>query len=542
MENRVRFVIGIATLIAAGCTVKVNGQVRKFGLGGEEKTEEKKTGDGTEGGDANNPDALTSELLGGTTPAGQTVTLGADFTPNPTLVGTFSTSGDVSVSGKPHGVSRCSGYVGEQATAVLKLTAAMKNTRISAPGAKLILAEFGDGKYTCDDAYSGTPSVMLDEWPAGDVTIFVGGSKGKTYSYELRVEDEKRPIDITWKDKVKPVELAEVPKDPIVMSQMTTATAGKKGGRCGSSFYREVPDVVFSLKRPLGDMSIEVRSAKPVDIELVGPLTEDGRKLPTNCGRDGRVGFGRMEAGIYGLRIGTAESAAEVLYHVVVRGKDTTRNPTQPPSKFPDSIALEESVVMWHYPQLLESDMETSEPNREAVFLSAPKELFVFPKFNMDKSVATAVTGSRSSKEAPEYPKENEPLLLISKSGIVMGIDGAMFRVNMKDLQADPSGAVQFPAAARNTELSFDAALKARGKEDDAAYKAWQAAGKAEDSCYDRARGSWEGTPESICRAFSTATDKKKEALEKQMAKSRAARRAASFGKIKPKVEALFKK
>lgn len=549
MKNRVRFVIGFATLAAAGCTVKVNGEVHKFGLGGEE---EKKNTDGqpgaSGGSDQANPDALAAELAGGATPAGQTVTLKPDFAPNPTVVGTFSTKAEVSVSGQPHGVSRCSGYVGQGATAVIKLTSPMKNTRISAPGARLILAEFGDRQYVCDsESYDNrAPSVMLDEWPAGDLTIFVGGREGETYSHELRVEDEKRPIEVSWKDKVKATELGEVPKEALVITQTTATAAGRKGSRCGNAFFREVPDVVFSLKRPLGDMSVEVRSAKPVDVELVGPLNESGRNLPVSCGNDDRVSFNRMEAGIYGLRIGTEKSGDEALFHVVVRSKDTTRNPTLVPSKFADKIALEESVVTWHYPQLTQQDMETSEAHREAIFLSAPKELFVFPKFNMDKSVAEVLGGGGNSRDknapAPEYPKENEPLLLLNKSGVVMAADGAMFRVNMKDLQADPGGAVVLPAAPRNTWLSFDQAVRARGPEDEKAYVAWQKAEKEVDKCEDRARHNVEATFESLCKPTQKAAEKKKEALEKELAKNRTARRAASLGKIKPKVEALFKK
>lgn len=556
MKKRVRFVIGFATLVAAGCTVRVNGEVHKFGVGGEE---EKKKPDGQNGaaaggqagGDASKADALAAELAGGTTPAGQSVTLKSDFAPNPTVVGTFSSKGEVSIGGKEHGVSRCSGYVGQQAAAVIKFTSPMKNTRISAPGAKLILAEFGDRQYTCNDESYGdrAPSVMLDEWPGSEITIFVGGRQDETYNYELRVEDEKRPVDILWKDKVTATEIAELPKDPLILTQTTPTTAGRQGSRCGKGYFREVPDVVFSLKRPLGDMSIEVKSAKAIDVEIVGPLNDTGRNLPTQCGTDdNRLRFNRMEAGLYGLRIGTDKSGDEALYHVVVRSKDTTRNPTQPPSKFADKIALDESVVVWHYPQLTVEDLETSDANREAIFLSAPKELFVFPKFNLDKSVAQIIGDGGSSREkgapAPEYPKESEPLLLLSSrnGGVVMAADGTMYRVNMKDLQADPNGAVTVSGTPRNTYMSFDQAVRAKGPEDEKAYAAWQKAEKDVKTCSDRARNNVEATFESLCSSVQKAADKKKEALEKELTKNRVARRAASLGKVKTRVEGLFKK
>lgn len=539
MKKRVRFVIGFATLVAAGCTVKVNGEVHKFGVSGED---DKKAGDGqSSSGGAANPDDLAAELAGGATPAGQSFTLKPDFTPNPTVLGTFSTMGEVGINGKPHGVSRCSGYVGAGATAVINLTSPRKKTRFSAPGAGLILVEFGDGKYACDSGGSA-PGVMLDEWPAGALTVFVGGRKDESYSYELRVEDEDRPLDIPWKNTVKATEIAELPKDPIVITQTTAKETGHKGTRCGDSFFRETPDVVISLKRPLGDMSIDVRSAKAIDVQLVGPLNDTGRKLPIHCGSDGRIGIQRMEPGLYGLRIGTAASGDEVLHHVVIRGKDTTRNPALPPSKFPDAIALEESVVTWHYPQLTLSDMEANEAVREAVFLSAPKAMFVFPKFNMDKSVAEAVGYSRDSKApAPEYPKENEPLLLLARNGLVVATDGSVFRVSMKDLQADPGGAVVLPAAPRNKEISFDEALRFKGPEDAGAVAAWNRAEGAIDDCSDRTRYYSKARYQALCGGLERAADASKQSLYKGLVRNRTTRRTKSLAKIKPQVEGLFK-
>lgn len=555
MNKLVGSLIGLSVVATCGCVVKVNGQVRKFGLDGEEKVSAEeaarlggvpaKTDDENKG--EVNPDELAAELAKGTTPAGQRVSLKPDFSPNPAVLGTFSAKAEVNVRDQPHGVSNCSGYVGAEPAAVLEFTSAMKNTRISAPGAQLLLAELGDRKYICKEGGygGGVPSVMLDpEWPSTPIKLFVGGRKGETYNYELRVEDEKRPIDILWKSKVKTQELAEVPKEPIVITDTTPSTAGVKG-RCGQSYYRDTPDIAFVLKRPLGDMSVEVRSAQPIDVQFVGPLNDTGRNIPTSCMSDDRMSWNRMEAGMYGLRIGTKEPGAQVLYHIVVKNKDSVRNPTLPPSKFVDAATVDESVITWHYPQLTESDLTASDANRESIFLSAPKALFVFPKFNMDKSVADIIGGGGQSKDknapAPEYPKENEPLLLINRNGHVMAADGVMFRVNMKDLQADPGGAVVIPSAPRNLTMSFDEALRRRGPEDKKAYDAWDKAGKDVDACDARVRSSFEGTFQSMCTGYVKIEEKKKEALEKEMLKNRTARRKAILAKVKPRLETVFK-
>lgn len=559
MRNVVRCVVGFVVIATCGCVVKVNGQVRKFGLDGEEKVSAEEAakmggvpanpdGGGGAAGGASDTDALAAELSGAAQPSGQSVAVKATFSPNPTVVGTYATKADVNIREAPHGVSNCSGYVGAEPAVVLNLESAMKDTRISAPGAQLILAEFGDRKYVCKDGgYGGgtPPSVLLDpEWPAGEIRIYVGGRKGETYRHEVRIEDEKRPIDILWKNKVKTVDLAEVPKEPLILSETTPNTPGAKS-RCGNGFFREAPDVAFQPKRPLGEMTIEVRSAQPIDVQLIGPLTEDGRKIPSNCMNDDRMFWNRWEAGLYGLRVGTPSSGAEVLYHIVVRGKDTPRNPTAAPAKWVTDATVEESVLTYHYPQLTQGDLDTNNANREAIFLSAPKQLFVFPKFSMDKSVAEVIGGGGRSSDpkapAPEYPKENEPLLLMNRNGWVMAADGSVFRVNMKDLQADAGGAVVIPAAPRNTALSFDQALRQKGPEDAKAVAAYEKAQRDVDSCYDRARRSYEVSYENACVGYERALAKKKEALEKELTKNRIARRTASLAKIKTRLETVFK-
>ena len=536
MRNVVKCLVALTLVTSAGCVVKVNGKVQTWGLDGEKTEGAKPDGSATPGA---NTDELAAALAAGATPSGKSVELKPNFGPNPMVVGTFATKGEVNVRKQPHGVENCSGFVGETPAAIIKFTSSMKQTRISAPGAKLIVAEFGDHKYICDDSYSGTPSVMLNpEWPAGDdIKIYVGGGEDKAYTYQVKVEDETRPVDILWKDKGKQVELAEVPKEPLVYTEKTLKEPGTKG-RCGDSFFRENPDVVFNLKRPLGDMWIDVRSAKPIDVQLVGPLNESGRNYPTRCGSGDQFNFGRMEAGTYGLRIGTRASGEEVLYHMVVRGKDTKMNPVMPPTTFPDDATVEESDITYHFPQLSTSQAQ-QDANREPLFLATPKQIYVFPKFNMDSSVAQAI-GVTGDKTKLEYPKENEPMLLVA-NGRVMGADGAQFSVNMKDLQANPGAAIVIPAAPRNNEMSFDAALNMKGPEDAKAIAAYEKVVAAEDACSNRPRSWWEAGADAQCASFYTATDKARAALEVTLAKSRKARRATSLAKLKTRLETIFK-
>lgn len=570
-----RLFIGFVVFITAGCTVKVNGEVHKFGVSGSE--EEKKPGE--QG--ATDTDKLAAELAGGgaATESTQSVTLKADFAPNPQVIPNLAVKVTDSIDKAPHGVSKCYGYVGESPSAVLTLPQGLKKARISAPGGELIVAEFGDRKYVCDETQSigETPSVMMDEWPSGEVKLFVGGGQGKSFKYSIRIEDETRPVDVLWKSKVKAIDLAEIPKDPIIISEMTPATPGFKDSRgsCYQGFFHEIPEMAFELKRPLTDVTIEVRSAKPVQVAVLGPLTESGRDIRSSCFNDDRNTYSRMEAGFYGLKIGP-EAQGEVLYHVIIRGKETSRNPIQPPLKFAEQISLEQSVIMWHYPQLDLKDVETSDANREALFLSAPKALFVFPKFNLDKTVASAsghanMDGRTGEKDlqglpAPEFPKENEPLLLLNNSGYVMAADGALFKVNMKDMVADPGGAVALPATARNPTISFSQALAARGPEDAKAIAAYEKAQKDLTACENRindaanaridsikATGYWRTQGAQIAAANEAADRqiestckpkalvKKQEALWAELAKTRTARRNASVAKTKPRVEALFK-
>jgi hypothetical protein len=263
----------------------------------------------------------------------------------------------------------------------------------------------------------------------------------------------------------------------------------------------------------------------------------------------------------------------------VVRGKGTALDPRTAPAKFPELVPLEQRVVTGHFPLLDDDDAHDSDPTREWLFMTAPKQLFVFPKYDLDGKVAklyaTAKRGgySYSSGKSPwhpkapaeAFPKANEPLLLLA-SGQALAADGSIFNVEMKDVTDKPSGAVVIPASARNPHLTWDHAVHARGPEDDKVYQAYEKAVKDYDACNDRvwkpaekqieairARPWWqqsEGQIQQIKDAASASVDRtcKPDALEKkkedtwmELMKSRSARRDAALGRVKVRIEALFK-
>lgn len=569
-----RSCFGLALLVAAsGCMVNVNGKTKTYGLSdligssSESSEDGKKEAKGE--GDASGDEADDTPRSSDT----KTVAVKASFHPNPIIVSGLA--GEAAVNTDKHGVRNgCNGYVGDDPAVVLDMEQESGDIEVSAPGGGVLLAEIG-GKYWCDSASSigQVPRIKADKLPAGKIKIFVGElNKGTKIKFSVRVEDTKRAIDLAWKDKVKPVVLNEDLKQPIIVTQTTPTTKGVKDDRsfrCGKGFTRETPDFAFELKRPLTDLQLDFRSshASQMDLVILGPIPEDGRNLPSRCIENVPQSFGRMEPGLYVARVSPEENGAAWLYHLVLTSKGTPREPKTLPTKFADNVPFEERVVTGHFPLLTVDDVHDSDATREWLFVNAPKQLFVYPKYDLDDKVARVYGAARRGgyttssfhPKAPAevFPKANEPLLLLSR-GQVLAADGSIFNVEMKDLTDKPSGALALPSASRNPHLTWDHALYAHAPEDDKLVAAYEKANKDLDACEDRvwnpaekqidairARPWWqqsEGQIQQIKDATSAAFDRtcKPDALKQKqldtwaaLMKSRSARRDAALGRVK---------
>lgn len=572
---------GLAVLVVlSGCTVSVNGKTKTYGLSdlmgsSSEKSEEAKSesggsGSGSASGASGKDDDDDAAPRSSDT---KNVAVKNGFHPNPIVVDGFA--GKATVGTDKHGVrSGCDGYVMEDPAVVLDVESETSDLELSAPGAGVILAESG-GKYWCDTPMSigQVPRIKPTGLPAGKIKLYIGElHSGQNIKFSVRVEDTKRAIDLAWRDKVKPVAITEDLKEPLIVTQSTPATKGMRDDRsfhCGKGYYHDTPDFAFELKRPITDLQLDFRSShlEQLDVELIGPVPDNGRNLPSRCIENVPQGFGRLEPGLYVLRVGPQENAASWLYHLVLTSKGATRDPKTMPSKFAENVPLAERVVTGHFPILTMDDVHDSDATREWLFMNAPKQLFVYPKYDLDAKVAHVygaarrggyTTNSFHPKVGAEaYPKANEPLLLIGR-GQVLAADGSLFNVDMKDLADKPSGAAVLPSASRNPHLTWDHALYARAPEDEKAIAAYEKAKKDYDACEDRlwkpaekqidairARPWWqqsEGQIQQIKDATNAAVDRtcKPDALEQKrldtwagLMKSRSARRDASLAKIK---------
>jgi hypothetical protein len=566
---------GVAcAILLAGCAVNVNGKTYGFGdlVGGgsseaakneaENSDGEKSSGGGKSAKDDDGKKASTETLSS---------TLKPDFHPNPAE---FLVAGQATVSVDKHGTKGCDGYVADDPSVVLDLSSSMKNVQISAKGAGVLLAEF-DGKYVCDSPYSvgTTPKVQLDEWPAGKVKIYVGQyNSNSKFKATVRVEDIKRPIDLPWKNGLKPIQIAENPKEAIVFTSKTPAEKGwKPEFRCNDGHFHDKPDFAFELTRPLTDIQIDFRSPDLKNIELTidGPIPDSGRDIPGRCLENVPATMGRMEPGLYVARVGPHENASVMQYSLIITGKDTKRDPKTLPSSFAASVPLEQRGLTGHFPLLDREDIYKSDEVREWLFANAPKQLFVFAKYDLDGAVAKAwgADGGDMPKGLPAlaYPKANEPLLVI-EGGRVLAADGSIYDVNFKDLADKPSGAVAFPDAARNPQTRWDSARDMKATEDDAVWKSWEKANKDYEACENRINGPanaqidaikarpwWQQSQGMIDQINDRADaaieaqckpknlDKKKQDTWLALMNSRTTRRTAQLGRVKGRVADLFK-
>ncbi len=509
----------------------------------------------------------------------QSIALGDEF-PTPLFLGALRSKGTVSMS--KHGVDRCVGYLSAAPVVTLDLEGPIEGAEITVPGAESLLIEFEDGKYFCDTptTTNGVPTIKGAELPAGKVEIFVGSfHEGRTVDYDLYLDETTRPITLPWRETVEPVVLTEKIAAPIIRT-MKTAEGDGKEHRCSHrdlAYGRTEPAFVFELKRPVTDLRIGVRSSMAVDLGIFGPIPPDGRNSPVTCsGRSLR----RLEPGLYAVHVVPRQREEAVLHHLVVTSKSTPRKPKTLPAEFLDDVPLEGRIVEWHFPELVNDDLfdqsggeVDNDDIRAWLVENAPRVLFVFPKYDLDKSIAELFRERLAEHwhvDSPpvEFPKANEPLLLIRDDegrAVVMAVDGSLFKMSLEDLLPEPTGAIVLPASARNPHMTFSRALNGRGPEDERAYRAYDKKAKANGRCHHmidskaerRIAAIRERPPSRQNDAIIDRIDReaeeqilrkcKPDVMERQssaiwleMMKSRTARRDAHLKRIRPKLEALF--
>ena len=308
--------------------------------------------------------------------------------------------------------------------------------------------------------------------------------------------------DLSWRAKIEPTPVTEKMARPIIITRRTPAGGGARLPCLGrdAGFFRNTPDFVLEIDRPVADLVVELRAAAPASVRVFGPLPPAGASAAP-CSMLASLGS-RLEPGIYAVRVAPRTNDGRLFHHLVVRSKTTPRDPRTLPEAFEEAVPMTGRFIERHFPQLLVRDLlepetggDPTDELRAWVLEHAPKTLFVFAKRDLgdsDASLHQATPRTRGSWHSrsprPELPRKNEPLLLLqvvdpAPRRIVMAADGSIFTVHANDLAADPSGPIALPARARNPQMSFTRAVDGRAAGDARVYEAYEAQARAHERC-----------------------------------------------------------
>ena len=414
--------------------------------------------------------------------------LSADFSPNPKRFGTYRAKGSVSLSDLGIKNRSCDhGYVAHKPSLVVELPKSYKRMKVTSTGGDLIYIKRPDGKFHCVKTHriGKVPSVLAKDFPKGKYKIFVGTRGPRDVAkFDVVFEDMKRAKSLDWLDaKVPSVALNGRVDGLQFFSRGFTASENESrrerygNSRCGRSMslrYTKKPDLRIEVKKRT-TFVLGLRSHFQGYATLLGPLPEDNRNIPQQCVSSSKQMT--LEPGTYFVRMGYEKGTNAGFVNYFMHGPDREELPeTAMFDDIPRGLQIKQRQVTNHFPFLDGEKIQENDALRKELFMKAPKQLFVATKLGLDKHTAEADVvhfsyGSRDEfrTEEPsfEYPKKNEPLLMLNYSGKVLAADGSIYDVQVKDLvPIEKASSIQLPRKVRNPQLYFDHALKMAAESD----------------------------------------------------------------------------
>lgn len=324
-----------------------------------------------------------------------------------------------------------------------------------------------DGKFFCaTDGKSLKPNGLT----AGtyELRVLLDSTKAKKSVPGKGYQPTERDVVLSFGDptrgpvydkSVKHVALEEAPQRPLFVTGKTPKGEGFRYGdsRCRAT-YGPMPHAVFSSERPVGNIKfLRLWSPKPVELRMQ-KLPKDEGAAPKSegwCSDDwpSIASAGNLD-GRVAIHIGNrGEGGGGRDFGYVVLSNDTVVDPYEvSPVPLPDKLDIADRQLTYHFPFI--SDFFWQRPKhkftekspwrngsetdkaRQRLFMEAPKQLFVTPKYDLDKNSTRSKGG--------DFPKKGETLLLYeakknSKYVTVFRADGSQWMV-LKDAIVHPDG------------------------------------------------------------------------------------------------------
>jgi hypothetical protein len=397
------------------------------------------------------------------------IKLSPNFEPNPM----FAKAGMVMPTKpiKDLGINKCTGFVTHAPIATVSFQQGQKLSIGVYGTAKRFLAmtKSGSDLWCGDD--SGATTFQIDSFPAEDVLIYAGAkvkpsavAAAKVRIMSLLFEQEKRDRSFKF-DPAQVAVLDKMPKKPLMFNQSQYANQYVYGSRCSSVYQSLEPVVVLDVQRPLKKMEVlPIGADKDHEMVLVGPI-ETARKrsnlkeclsvnrkttLDFKMGKYVFFGAHKRQGtkGTYGLNLFPPGYKQDPYMVVPIAGE----------------IPMGQRSLQKQMPFLGDANVQARPEPRLKVFLTAPKELFSYVKFDLDDSLAqygyTSSSATLKKGVKPIFPKKDEPVLIwrYAVSGAYfITMDGNMFGIDdVAYLESKPSGAPALVKSVRNTKIDFN--------------------------------------------------------------------------------------
>ncbi|MCA9519043.1 MAG: hypothetical protein KC635_29110, partial [Myxococcales bacterium] len=294
---------------------------------------------------------------------------------------------------------------------------------------------------------------------------------------------------------------------PDVDSARLKVTAGQTdrvGGSCRGFTHAARPDVLLDVARPMTDVWYRATTNPALRVVLEGPFGDDGREVEAEytwrClagGDQPRAAFPRLEMGRYRVYFAFPDKAESDDVAFVLGTEKSPERPLERLREPAASLAVTDKRLLPYYPMLpMDSNawlrLEDLHPDeRQALFLDAPRSLFAYPKFDLDK--ATAQLSGIDPRKLEElgveiaWPKTDEPLLVVRQDRdrvVALTADATVVVVEAKYLVAAPAGAPVVPTEMRNRILTWDDVVRWAADEDRKEIDAVDKANDKAEACY----------------------------------------------------------
>jgi hypothetical protein len=494
--------LSVGAIIGAGCTVMVNGKPRRIGGGGDDPppvTASTPT--------ATTPPAAPDGKQPPPPPPGTAVVLRADATlARDPIVAQTSAAFDTTFS-------HVFGFSAKHDCRASDLPSRpVASIDIASPGVDLAIAVHGH-----HGMQEGFVLRVGDRyWEACDATLRApkGGfppGRYDIYPYQYVHENGAVPFDVeiyapeakrTWSERVQKVTIAGKLAKPMFV-EVTTAKNRRAlrdehaGNGCSKAAFASEPDVAITVERELPGLVVRpLPTEMPVLLrrELADGKNENQRYCQRGGGErghgptyraDSEIGLAKQE-GTFGISVGTADPAHETKVTLMIFDDSTVFDPAAVVPFGSDALSINDRVLARQFPQLDVRDLGlrdyTHAELTARVFATAPRHAFVYAKHDFDKDLVGG--------PGPEYPKRDEPLLVVDASADstdVLAADGLTYRVKTSHLVAAPSGPIAVLATPRAIDPAIDTAIAMLPPEAHALVDAHRARLAKWDTCRERA-------------------------------------------------------